>query len=154
MNAPCVHVCASKMWWTLQQLLDHSRAHLSFNVIPQTLVMQPLCVCVHTSVGVWAHGGQHSAASPLFWCTFVGVVLVSTASSHHWDREVKLLLERGKGGTWEAEEWGAGWGLGAREEDTAPEGNTLCFAVACVDRNQMVCWNTRSLGRQQSQTYG
>lgn len=30
-----------------------------------------------------------------------------------------------------------------KKKHAAPEGDSLCFAVACVDRNQMVSWNTR-----------
>lgn len=36
-----------------------------------------------------------------------------------------------------------GEGKKGEEKHPAPEGERLCFAVACVDRNQMVSWNTR-----------
>ena len=41
-----------------------------------------------------------------------------------------------------------------RKINTAPEGDGLCFAVACVDRNQMVSWNGALLRELGSQTYG
>lgn len=48
----------------------------------------------------------------------------------------------------EPEGLGGGKGKGRTEKrekkkHAAPEGDSLCFAVACVDRNQMVSWNTR-----------
>lgn len=79
---------------------------------------------------------------------------VGRPRSPAWRRGGEAAAERGRRRRRGAEEWGAGRGGGAGEEDTAPEGNTLCFAVACVDRNQMVRWNTRLLGRRRSQTYG
>lgn len=133
-----------------QQRLNLLKTRPIFNMVYQVSalpVLIPVCVCafVHAQSEIPCTNGN--AALP---CLQYSSTFLNNYSKSPW----RVLWAKAcfQAGEWEGTLAGRGFFKDFfflfkgrhRKKHAAPEGNTLCFTVACVDGNQMVSWDTRS----------